>query len=704
MMDYKIISVESRKGGVGKTTAALNLSKLLVDSGYSVLLIDLDITGTNINDVVTDSTFWKKFINPVKCLNKKTKKNENANLLQIFHKLFLTGEEFDLWGKSDITNKGKIINFSSDRINILGSQIFDFTKNDDGNGKIKLVCNPSILFDELHTFWFVEYLQKLSESFSNQVKKEKEDIIRKGIAIVLDNSPGYIGINPAIQEWLTDIGPIRGKFLTISSLDKQDIFSCRYSIEDLHTLYNEKHKGWSKYIENKNVNDNNENTEFDLSGESKKFYMRIVSNSLNEDVKNYYDPSVNTITSFPAPPEFYQAIIINKVPEVIKYGSLLYNYDKIRDSIGEESIINKLLCNSDKDITANMVFYNEYVYYQFIESSLCRKRYDNQNLSTLNNYFKRLEKTISHNSNNNSDIRISKNKHFEYDRNIKFLQQKLNLLFERLIISGYRHIVDLIHKEWNPEAPFESLRNNFNELFSEFVFDYYVNDEDDNSLAKIKEIDSFLENLLNNLEENNIELQKLMTFDKYLVFNAYKSLVYITIKSQIPNKDLIYQYNILISDILRLQINRYSKFCNLIKNNDYSFIDFIRTEKIDIENDINREEISKIVKNKNYQSRSIERAFVEYYNSFCIAQARLIDLDSDFSFLIKVLKQITINAENKDQETIFPYIEEVLNNVIIYKTPNYPAKEKLVEGFQSASYMLEFQDVLRKIISKWNLV
>lgn len=47
--NFKIISVESRKGGVGKTTAALNLADLLVEKGYKVLLLDLDITGTSIS-------------------------------------------------------------------------------------------------------------------------------------------------------------------------------------------------------------------------------------------------------------------------------------------------------------------------------------------------------------------------------------------------------------------------------------------------------------------------------------------------------------------------------------------------------------------------------------------------------------------------------------------------------------------------------
>ena len=38
---FIIISVESRKGGVGKTTVVLNLAKLLMDY-YHVLVLDVD--------------------------------------------------------------------------------------------------------------------------------------------------------------------------------------------------------------------------------------------------------------------------------------------------------------------------------------------------------------------------------------------------------------------------------------------------------------------------------------------------------------------------------------------------------------------------------------------------------------------------------------------------------------------------------------
>ena len=147
-MSFTIYSIESRKGGVGKTTIALNLAKQLLSRG-PVLLLDCDITGTSISTPATKSFFWNKLTNVVNLL--ETDKNgedtySEANLLDLFVNHYLKGETFI----------NKLINektMDPSKINVLGSAIYDESYHP--------IVDSRLLMDEIHSRWLVEFIQSI---------------------------------------------------------------------------------------------------------------------------------------------------------------------------------------------------------------------------------------------------------------------------------------------------------------------------------------------------------------------------------------------------------------------------------------------------------------------------------------------------------------------------------------------------------------
>lgn len=213
------ISIESRKGGVGKTTTALTLAEVLLDEGYQVLMIDMDIIGTTI-----DSTFINAnagYIHEVK-LN-----GEAVNLVHLFKEVFMAGKNvpsFALEGE----HKEKAFSYAINRCNFIRSNIYDLT-----NGKTPLE-DPRILYDAFHAYWLLEFVKKISLSFKDAMGKSTK------VAIILDNSPGFSSIENSIHDYLTDLGPEKGKVLLVSTIDPQDIEACRQSKDVIQTLFDDK--------------------------------------------------------------------------------------------------------------------------------------------------------------------------------------------------------------------------------------------------------------------------------------------------------------------------------------------------------------------------------------------------------------------------------------------------------------------------------
>lgn len=412
----------------------------------------MDITGTNVVSAhINKSPFWENITHIVKRENTK----DAVNLLAIYEQQFMVGS-----GVPDFTTisqrQKKCLPINSNKINVIGSQIY---------GKKGIICKPNLLFDELHAFWFIEFLQKLCGNFSRTIK-------RNNVAIIIDNSPGYIGVAPVIHEWLTDIGPSKCKFLTVSSLDIQDIISCGNAVEEIHHMYLNK---WNTSCKFRKAFEKGKEGKFDLEEKEKRFFFRLFEEQgvkSNNMALSFYLPNKsreNEISEKELGTHYaenigkYQGIVINRVPKEIKEGVFFYDFHDAQKNIKKPEFIENLLETSSmypKRISRSvMVGYDEYIEYQFLQSaiSLGRDRFKRRGY----NFEKPLLTYVEECSSKMPRIPTEEiffrprgmihAKHFvKLQESILGSQDILNQILHYLSISGLSHVTRLIHEEWQP--------------------------------------------------------------------------------------------------------------------------------------------------------------------------------------------------------------------------------------------------------------
>lgn len=321
-----IISVESRKGGVGKTTLALNTAKVLSRHpyNYATLIIDLDMTGTNIGDEMMTSTYWKKYVSPVHT----SKSNIAVDLLAFFKEEYMWPTAESLSDQDQASAQSNSLQFQKDKINVIGSSYPCTTEIGDPYTK---ECSPGVLFDQLHAYWLFEFIKEIANNFEVFVKSTYED--HKKACIIFDNSPGYVGLEPWIHDWITDLGPTRAKVIHVLSLDAQDIIASATGLLEVWRLACKKQDVDKLYHKLCESNEDEQFTTFDNFTKRRLALLAAADCMGTTEMAMTIAPSRGFLkgegSDYSFTPESFIGIVINRVPDEVFEPGVKYDFNSL---------------------------------------------------------------------------------------------------------------------------------------------------------------------------------------------------------------------------------------------------------------------------------------------------------------------------------------------------------------------------------------
>lgn len=717
MKDCLIVSVESRKGGVGKTTAALNLARLLLERRHhAVLFLDADITGTNATDCL-DSPFWKDTCHIVQ--DGLDDNQRNANLLALFERRFMSGLGGPSFVKNDVPNRtpaSGTLTHAPNKINVLGSQIYDLDGSSEAD-RHTCICKPSILFDELHAFWFTEFLQETCQAFVSAIRERDPD---RAVAVIIDNSPGYVGIAPAVQEWLTDLGPDKGKFLTVTSLDKQDVLSCGRAIHNLHRLYSHKWETSRQLIRMACTTESGEPLQ--LSREDEAFFLRLVetrppephsrdSSSCNLKVTEaelsfYHGHDDNPGQDYLAHPDRYLGLVINRVPRAVKRGIYYYDTDQMYHLMHRSgSHLLESLLGPDVSTYADwMVSYDEYIEYQFLQPLISRR--DSRMSPRRRHARDAIIRVVEEGEAIPSDealhhlLHNAPGPHPSMLHEARAYLQQLDKIVARVIHlveqAGFAYLTTLIHDEWLPGSILRDFRVALQDFVLETGYPFVElapwEFHDEHIPPDAWECVERLRRRAEHLHARGGVPESPKATRQFL--SSLSIVVALSTSGPWWHSPASEELVDLLAGVASLEAMHWAR------RRDHS------PERLGIQRFLAAEKLAggewkEFRPEWRVHPRWLERgAFPRLYRACASAQARIIDVKRDAEFLVALIRRLV--KEDVEEAPVLPYVRGVAEKVIVRKTVSHEAGMKTIaEGFGSAQYMEEFAEVLEAVLTRW---
>jgi hypothetical protein len=706
-----IVSVESRKGGVGKTTAALNLGSLLLEPGKTaVLLIDADITGTSAADGL-DSLYWRQTTHRVDTADRSGLMR--ANLLELFDRDYMTGAGVPTFTPLKPLGREKSLSFDPDKLNVLGSQLYVQSVEAHKKG-VSYICEPGVLFDDLHAYWFVEFLQRVCESFRDAVINHRSGM---DVAIVIDNSPGFIGIAPSIQEWLTDLGPNRGKFLFVTSLDPQDLRSCTFAVEALHEKLISKVRA-STALNQLTSPGPSEPAELTSSSETfleqlaESMWSRSPDSSLQRpglavfspDMRFYTEEPADIRNYFVARPDAYMAMVVNRVPARIGRRQLRNNLELRLSEIRREThgldrlVIDELLRSRGGGRFKTLVYYDDAIEYQFLDQGNQRpgdRSYRRRHglVAAIEKRMNRIEAELSDDPTSNllHPAEASTPSMDMISTYVTRAQAVVTELLGLLETYGAGYLTRLVRDEWQPVPSFRRLRDVISDVLDDAdVGMEYVRDEELEMRRGRNEHNEMFQRLEQELVRS-AGASAGSTSGRITMFIPCMAAAILTALRGSPTARVMGAVELISRRLAELAVQQAKSWASLSDSTGTTaigpafFANYGRSIGADWQ-----------TSRAEYDELAIRLAQEVSY-----AQARLLDMRNDVMFLLRLVRDAS-QAGDRPGAPAVPNLRDVADQVILDKTlPHAVAEDAMREALRSEQHMRQFSEVLKLTLAGW---